>query len=56
MNKHDFCDAVERIVREQYGYDDGGDLAFILLESCELSLQDSTDHAARVVAQRMEQA
>lgn len=50
-----FCSLVDARAREQYGYDDGGDLCFNLLEMGVISENASVDEAARIVAMHIAQ-
>lgn len=52
----EFCDAVEALVKQQYGVDDGGDLCWSLLEQQVIKLTDTHERAARIVAQHLLQA
>lgn len=50
-----FCDAVEKVVEQQYGLDDGGDLCFTLVENGTINMKNGVDMAARIVAQHLSQ-
>jgi hypothetical protein len=53
---HDFSNKVDVIVEEQYGFYDGGDLCYNLIESGTIDMAQGENNAARVVAQHIEQA
>ena len=52
----DFCELVGVVVEQQYGYQDGADLCFNLLEMGTISEDASIEDAAQIVAQHMAQA
>jgi hypothetical protein len=59
MNEEDdvgFCGAVASRVLEQYGFEDGGDLCFNLLEAGAIPESACVDEAARIVAMHIGQA
>jgi hypothetical protein len=52
-----FCTDVEEKVKQDYGFLDGGDLCFSMVESGEIKLDKHTiNQAAQMVAQRIGQA
>lgn len=52
----DFCQLVGDLVQQKYGYPDGADLCFNLLESAVIAETATIEHAARTVAQHIGQA
>ena len=52
----DFCDLVGDRVEQEYGYEDGADLCFNLLEMGVISEDSSIGEAAQIVAQHIAQA
>jgi hypothetical protein len=52
----DFCGLVAARVSEQYGFDDGADLCFNLLESGQIDQDASVEQASRQVAMHLDQA
>jgi hypothetical protein len=53
---HDFSEKVDKIVEEQYGFYDGGDLCYNLVEQGAIDMAQGEDCAARIVAQHIQQA
>ncbi len=51
-----FCDQVEKLVKDQYGHDDGGDLCWNLIEMGVVDMSRGERYAAQIVAQHLEQA
>ena len=52
-----FVDEVDTKVESEYGFQDGGDLCFNMIESGEIDItKHSVSEAARMVAQRIGQA
>lgn len=51
-----FCDEVDALVEKDYGYSDGGDLCFNLIESGVVKVDDGVQQAAATVAQHIGQA
>jgi len=56
MDAGTFSQEVGAIVKQQYGYDDGADLCYQLIELGEINPQGNPQGAARMVALRLEQA
>lgn len=52
----DFCQIVADKVKTEYGFEDGQDLCFNLLESGVIDEDATIDEAARIVAQHIGQA
>lgn len=55
-NKMDFAREIGVAVLEQYGLEDGADLAYCLLDGGMLSVDDTVSYCAAHVAQLIEQA
>ena len=53
---HSFCNAVGKIVLEQYGLEDGNDLCFNLVEMGVIDMANGENVAAQIVAQHIWQA
>lgn len=53
---HGFSMMVDRRVEEQYGFEDGGDLCYNLLDSGTIPETATVDEAARIVAMHIGQA
>lgn len=51
-----FCEQVGKLVKDQYGYDDGRDLCWSLIEMGVVDMSRGEQYAARIVAQHLEQA
>jgi hypothetical protein len=52
-----FCSEVEKIVKQQHGHDDGGDLCWNLIEQGVVDIKKHTPkQAAQIVAQHIDQA
>jgi hypothetical protein len=50
-----FCDEVEAKVKQDYGYDDGGDLCYNFIESGQVKMSEGVFKAAQTVAQALAQ-
>lgn len=52
---HEFCAAVGQRVEREYGYLDGSDLCFALLEMRTIFVTDGEERCAQIVAQHLAQ-